>query len=154
MVAVYPGTEPPETRRFVLSDPRIPLGEDVPEALFGYRNPNAPNQALGATGDGYLQAASNIAFSIVNGTDIIGELGSGGSFGFGDSKPIARGGKTVVHWQGVESPTAAAASPCMIHCALFLGRLLLPRSLGVGCGWQIDPPSYPGDASPHRQKPL
>lgn len=71
-VAVYPSAEPSETRRFVLSDRRIPPGEDVPETLFGYGNPNAPNQSLGAVRHWYLQATPNIAFSIVNGADIIG----------------------------------------------------------------------------------
>ncbi len=118
-VAVYPGAEPSETRRFVLRDRRIPPGEDVPEALFGYRNPNTPNQTLGAVGHGYLQATPNIAFSIVNGTDIIGELGSVSAFGFGESEPITRRGEPVVHREGAESPTAAAASRCVIHGILF-----------------------------------
>jgi hypothetical protein len=65
-VAVYPGAEPSETRRFVLSDRRIPPGEDVSKALFRYGNPNAPNQTVGAVGHGYLQATPNIAFSIIN----------------------------------------------------------------------------------------
>jgi hypothetical protein len=118
-VAAYPGAEPSETRRFVMSDRRIPPGEDVPETLFRHGNPNAPNQGLGAAGHWYLQAAPNIAFSIVNGADIIGELGSGGAFGFGEAKPITRCGKPVVHREGVESPTAATASPSVIHGALF-----------------------------------
>jgi hypothetical protein len=117
-VAVYPGAEPSETRRFVLSDRRIPAVEDVPEALFGYGNPNAPNQTLGAVGDGYFQATPNIVFCIVNDADIIAELGSGGAFGFGEPKPITRRGKPVVHREGVESPTTATASPCVIHGVL------------------------------------
>jgi hypothetical protein len=102
-----------------LSDRRIPPGEDVPEALFGYRNPNAPNQTLGAVGHGYLQAPPNIVFSIVNDADVIAELGSSGAFGFGESKPITRRGKPVIHREGVVSPTTATASPCVIHDVLF-----------------------------------
>ena len=118
-VAVYPGAEPSETRRFVLSDRRIPPGEDVPETLFGYGNPNAPNQSIGAVGHWYLQATPNIAFSIVNGAYIIGELGSNGAFGFGEAEPITRRGKPVVHRERVESPATATASPCVIHGFLF-----------------------------------
>lgn len=126
-VAVYPGAEPSKTRRFVLSDQRIPPSKDVAEAVLGYRNPNAPNQTLGTGGHGYFQATPNIAFSIANDADIIGELGSGGAFGFGESKPTTRRDKPVVHREGVESPTAATASPCVIHGVPFnlsLGRFL------------------------------
>jgi hypothetical protein len=117
-VAVYPGAEPSETRRFVLSDRRIPPGEDVSKALFRYGNPNAPNQTVGAVGHGYLQATPNIAFSIINDADIIGELGSGGAFGVGKFKPIAGRDKPVIHREGVERPTTATASPCVIHSVL------------------------------------
>src|SRR5712671_1170943 len=68
-VAFYPGAEPAETRRFILTDRRIPSGENVPKALLGHGNPNAPNQTLGAVRHGYLQATPNVAFSIVNDTD-------------------------------------------------------------------------------------
>jgi hypothetical protein len=117
-VAVYPGTEPSEARRVVFSDRRIPSGEDVSEARFGYGNPNAPNQTLGAVGHRYLQATPNIVFSIVNDADVIGELGSGSAFGVGEFKPITRRGKSVVHREGVESPTTATARPCVIHGVL------------------------------------
>ena len=131
-VAVYPGTEPPETRRFVWSDRRTPPGEDVPEALFGYRNPNAPNQTLGAAGHRYFQATSNIAFSIIYGANIVGQLGSGRAFSFGEAKPITRRYKSVVHWERVESPTAATASPCVIHSVLFAPLRLGSYSTVIG----------------------
>jgi hypothetical protein len=98
-VAVYPGAEPSETRRLVLSDRRISPGDDVPEAFFGYRNPNAPNQTLETGGHSYLQTTPNRVFGIVNDADLISELGSGGAFGFGESKPVTRRG---VQMKGVD----------------------------------------------------
>jgi hypothetical protein len=95
------------------------MGENVSKALFRYGNPDAKNQFLGIVGYRYLQAASNVMLTIIDGADILGKRSSARAFGFRQAKPILGREKTVVHREGIETSAAAAASPCVIHGALF-----------------------------------
>lgn len=82
-ITAYPGAKPSEARRLVFSDRRIPPVEHETKTLFGYGNPNAPNQVLRTAGHRYLQATPDVTFSIVDDTDIVGQPGSGGAFVLG-----------------------------------------------------------------------
>jgi hypothetical protein len=116
-IAIDPGVEPTETRRFVFKDWRPPSGDDVSEAFFGYGNPDATNQIFGAIKNGYLHASPHIAFDTINDANVISQIGVGRAFRFGESKPVDWRVKPVAHRERFKFPIAATTSPSVIHGA-------------------------------------
>jgi hypothetical protein len=84
---------------------------------------------------------------LIDRTDVVSKSCSRGPLGFCQPKPITGSRKCVVHRQGIETLTAAAAGPYEIHGTLFASIALSPHHISKDMSSQTTPGGCRGAAN-------